>query len=244
VGALARAVSRGDVKAAAQTLARLAQLAQAGELGSDDVTELAATLSAIAELDRAADSQLVESLHGAQRALGAGDLAGAARAMTEASSRFESLRPALAAREAAASADRLAQLLERAARDVGEKGKGEGEHGKTLSASLVGEAGESGSADRGTQKATEHAPGVRPEETNGPQLSIAAEWHGKLFKQVIDTAGAGGRADQLKESFAEHQRVVEDRFRHDEIPEEYAEAVRTYFAQLNQREHAWTSTRK
>lgn len=241
VGALARAAARGDVKGAAQTLARLAQMAQAGELSDQDLTELAGTLSALADLDRSGGGALVESLRGAERAVKAGDLAGAARAMSAAAGRFESLRPALTERQAARATDRLAELLEHAARDL----PGDAAPGQSAAGQKLGEGGgESGSSDRGTEQGGARTPGERPEDNQGPALAIGASWHGKLFKQLIDSGSGAGRGDQLKESFAEHQRVVEDRFQHDEVPEEYAEAVRAYFAKLNERESTWTSTKK
>ena len=41
--------------------------------------------------------------------------------------------------------------------------------------------------------------------------------------------------DEAKRLLVDHDRVVEERFRRDEVPQEYEEAVRAYFAALHKK---------
>ena len=50
---------------------------------------------------------------------------------------------------------------------------------------------------------------------------------------MIYTASAGA-SDEVKRML-EHDRVIEERFQRDEVPQEYEEAVRAYFAALHQK---------
>jgi hypothetical protein len=69
-------------------------------------------------------------------------------------------------------------------------------------------------------------------ESKGPALEVPAAISGKVLRQLFDSTAASGRSQELKQVLIDHSRVVEDRFRHDEVPEEYQTAIRAYFALL------------
>ena len=97
----------------------------------------------------------------------------------------------------------------------------------------------------GVQGVTEHDPQpLSATAVKGEELQVQGTWNGKVIRQLFESASSGQLTEQAKQLLIEHQRVVEDRFRRDDVPEEYHSYIRTYFTALNQKEREWTQNEK
>jgi hypothetical protein len=245
LGGLSRALARGDTAGAGEAAHALARALGDGDLSDEEAAAVAQAISSLADLAQAKSPALSGELRKVSAAIAQGDVAAAGRALDGAAGKLDELKPELAAESTVRRADQMAALLERATRDPDDAASTLAQ--PNPSGNRIGAAppGERGSSDRGAQAAAQHEKGAQPPESQGKNdLNIAGNWSGKVWRQLYESAPSASASDELKTVFAEHRRVVEDRFRHDEVPEEYAEAVRIYFEQLNQRGSAWTQIKK
>lgn len=263
VGALGHALAQGDAKAVDAAISQVASALAQGGLSDEEIAELqtaVATLGALAKQSGAgpvssAMRQVAEQLQG-------GNQAAAGKALADASQGLAPLRKPLAAFAAARRAEAvLAALRTAAAGTTGPATAAEtanpfdqppssklrvspGDTPGVTSAKLTpftpdGPVG--ASAARGSDERTAPSPAETP---RGAELQLHGAWNGKVVRQLFDNSGSGGASDDAKRLLVDHERVVEDRFLHDDVPSEYQEAVRAYFAALHQRERQWTQTRK
>jgi hypothetical protein len=102
-----------------------------------------------------------------------------------------------------------------------------------------------GDLNAGAQAVSEHgSTKLGSNEPSSSDLRIQGIWNGKAVRQLFESSSSATANDEARRLFVEHERVVEDRFRHDDVPGEYQEAVRAYFAALRQRESPWMQTKK
>jgi hypothetical protein len=231
VAGLAGALGSGDLNGAARALDEVAASLAAGSLGDDQRAQLATLLAELTTVAGSAHaSEAGARLGDAARRLAATDDAGAARALTDAKATLPALEHPLQVAAAAQKAAELTGALERA---VG----GKLSDGEALS-SLSGALG----AGASTSPAHPPAP-APPEEGPGPALQLTGVWNGAVMRELF-AGGGTAPSDEARRLLVAHERVAEEHFRNDEIPSEYAEAVRAYFAGLHQRGGTWTPNRK
>jgi hypothetical protein len=230
-------------------MTRLAEAVAGGELSDEEMAQLRGALAQLAAVAGASNGELAGALASADRELGTGDRAAAARHLLAASPKMKALHGAMAARSLAERTTETLDLLARATRAEAEDlGRGPGSPARRpgeppgMLASGAGAGGPDSS--RGSSIGTRPVGEPNEDGARGPELPIAGQWRGKVLRQLFESTSAKSPSDALRLAIVEHQRVVEDRFQHDEVPEEYQEAVRAYFALLSARESSWMSIKK
>jgi hypothetical protein len=186
--------------------------------------------------------------------LGAGEQAAAGQVLGKALSKLDTLQKPLAALEAARRAARVVGALEQVAREtdaakqaesmqsLADEGSEEGGSSRLLG-SLTAEP--TGAISASTASDTERVTAPAPDgAAKGGELQLSGNWNGRIIRQLFQSAPTASDAQAIRRVIVDHERVLEDRFRHDDVPPEYREAVRSYFAALHQKEGAWTQIKK
>jgi hypothetical protein len=233
LGALARALMSGDTEGGAQALGQLSRAVMAGELNVEDVQQLRSALTALGDLANGVDAAFAKNLHSAEHALAAGKFAEAGQLLAGAQAQFGALRPILAAQVAATKAQQTVSMLEHATQDPSSVAHKTNEADKETSLGSSGNPLLGDNEARGIQRATRYTDADLAEvPQTGPRLPVPAAISGKVLRELFESASKNATNQEIQQVVVAHRRVVEDRFRRDEIPEEYQAAVRAYFASL------------
>jgi hypothetical protein len=237
VGALVRALVRGDTKGARELLAQLAQTLRADGLSENEMGDLEPLLRALGAVAKEVDPALAEQLNQAADKVHASDQQGAALRLTDASSKLSALARPLATNAAIRRAQVTTQAIEQALRDTAPGGAARASRAPEDSAAALQKAMLAAGVDSATgagAAAGEHAIGKTPDnDANGPSLNIPGKVRGQVMRQLFDANNTATASEEVKKVLVAHDHVIEDRFRHDEVPLEYQDAVRAYFAALH-----------
>jgi hypothetical protein len=162
-----------------------------------------------------------------------GDLPGAARELSQAKQEVPRIAGALAAWSGAKRTAQAAAALEPVVADSAQAAGGPEAPNDSIARAQLRLAGGSGA---GASAAEEHPSSPPPNGAPTAPLQLTGAWNGELMRQFFDSSSTGISAE-AKKLLVDHEQVVEDRFRRDDVPAEYRDAVRTYFAALHQRGH-------
>lgn len=238
VGALADAIGRGDTKGAHEALEQVKTALAQGGLSEDEVTNLGPLLAGLASVAEPR-SKLTEQLNEASRLAQNGNQPGAAKMLADASPQLGTLDRAIEARSALQRAEAALQKLQETLNPdpsaPAQKSTGPSEptpNGKgTVSASSGRDA-----ISAGDQTVEERVlEPLLPAASDGADVSIKGIWNGKVMRSLFDSTDATTEGEAAKRILVDHERVVEDRFARDDIPLEYEDAIRTYFAAVHQK---------
>jgi hypothetical protein len=251
VGALARALASGDADAAKSAIDQVTSQLNAGTIPEAEVGQLKSLLGALAQLAETANAPDSASLlREASSRLAENDLPGAGKRLAAAKTALPALARPLAV---SAAAERMAEVAQALERSLG-PGLAEGEvvtalktprTGAAAAPSLIaGQTSLTGTNGAGERSTAEHVNSAPPKPAAGDrQLQLAGVWNGRVLRDLFTDTGAAP-SDEARRLLVEHERVAEERFLRDEIPGQYADAVRAYFAGLHERGGTWTPTRK
>ena len=257
---LARELSRGDAGRAGAALERLIEPIRSGQLSEEEMGQLIPMVQALSEMARGVSEPDATHLAEAAKMFRAGEFAKGAEALSDAKAVLpllqKSLSQAAASRKLEQTAQKLLRVLDgsnpaaqsavaqTATSGIGQKDDGAGQNtpppesftdpGAADSISAGGESGEHGAtALHGSDK---------PEKN--PELQLQGVWNGKVMRQFFEDGDSAKSGEEASQLLVEHEKVIEERFRHDEIPFEYRDAVKAYFAVLHQRGSQWTQGKK
>ncbi len=240
VGALSRALAGGDRAGTQAALGALSSALGKAELSSQQLDELRANLQALSELAKGtpgAGAELSGKIDAALEHVAAGDQAAAGQQLSEVQKGVHALDKALASVAAMRKAEGTIERVTRALEGAGETAEPSGlraaggDGTQTAPPELTdqgGGAGLSGQKD-GRVGGGPAAPSA------GPELAVRGTWNGKVMRQFFDSSSSAAGSEEVKKLLVEHERVVTNRLDRDEIPLEYQEAVRAYFAALHQK---------
>jgi hypothetical protein len=259
VGRLAQALVSGNPTELKRATAELEAALGAGAVSDEELAQLEPVLAAMAALaSEARDDELTGQLRDAARAARQGNGSAAAQALARAGDRLGAINRSLMMFATTRQISQMLDVLERGVREgttasaqaaAGDANRAPGDRGGPRSPAGAGSSPGTLSAGSGGIAAGEgpgeHNPGTPPTEgAAGEDLKIQGTWNGAVVRQLFQAPGTTGASDEARRLLAEHERVAEDRFRHDDVPMEYQDAVRAYFAALHERGGQWTQTRK
>lgn len=235
VGALSRAMAGGDAAALGTALGDVAAALEAGSLDAEQLASLVPALDGLRQLANRspAGARLASSLAAAAEKAESGDLSGAGRELAQAKQELPKLSGALAAWSGARRTAQAAAALEPVIAESAASAGGPEAASDSIARTQLQMAGASGA---GASSAEEHPAQPRPNGSPTAPLQLSGAWNGELMRQFFESSPNGVSAE-AKKLLVEHEQVVEDRFRRDDVPAEYRDAVRTYFAALHQRGH-------
>lgn len=239
VGALSRALNAGEVADVKKAMDELAGQLQGGKLDDNQLSELAPTIEALSRLSKGDPSS--ESLRRAAKLMASGDQAGAAKHLQSATKDFpsEKARQSLLTAAAAGRAERAASSLQAAVGQTllpgsGSDGRGNNAQGDPGATAGVNGAFERlGSSGAGAQAVAQHEAAPFAPQTTGPDVRVHGVWKGDVMQRLFNAPQSAESDVEAKQLLVDHERVIEDRFRRDEIPREYQDAVRAYFSSLH-----------
>jgi hypothetical protein len=178
-----------------------------------------------------AGGALASALAAAAEKLDGGDLQGAARAVTDARGALAPLGKPLARWAVAQRTEKAAAALEQVLGAAGAPAADPSTGNEALTHAQLQLSGSNGA---GASAADDHPTQPPPRETPTAPLQLSGSWNGAVMRELFDSASPG-LDDAAKKVLVDHEQVVEDRFRRDDVPAEYRDAVRSYFAALHQR---------
>jgi hypothetical protein len=242
VGALARAILKGSSPGVVEALTAIASALKAGTLGEEESNDLQPMLEALAELTSDADAGAAKLLKDAARHLAARDAVAAAGELAMLKSHAAVFAQPLKRQAALNDAERtlrtLSQALTGAAADNPKQagaGAGAGKEAQprevTSDSSASGEAATAGEQAGGDRFSS----GKTPSPLGTNELAVKGVWKGRVMRQLFESPDGKAQSDEVKNLLIEHDRVAEERFRRDEIPPEYQDAVRAYFSALHRK---------
>jgi hypothetical protein len=253
LGPLARALASGDLKSAEAALDRVSGQLAAGSLADEEVARLRTLVGALASVAESASApDGAALLRKVADKLGDADPAASAQQLAAAKGLLPSLMKHLSAAGAAERAAQVSAALERSLgpdapeREVvaslkaphGPAAAGAGQPLPSGQTSLLGQNGAGDGVVAEPRSAPPHTP-----SDQGSELRPAGVWNGRVLRELFTDSGSAP-SDEVRRLLVEHERVAEQRFERDEIPGQYTDAVRAYFAGLHARGGSWTPTRK
>jgi hypothetical protein len=238
VGALSQALTAGDLAGVKAAMDQLAGQMQSGKLDDNQLSDLAPAIEALSRLSKGDPSS--ESLRRAAKLIASGDQPGAARHLQSATKDFpsEKARQNLLTASAAGRAERAARSLQAAVGQTLLPGSNDARAdnapgGTGAAPGATGAYERLGSSGAGSQVASSHETAPFVPETTGHDVQVHGVWKGEVMQRLFNAPQLADSDVEAKRLLVDHERVIEDRFRRDEIPREYQDAVRAYFSSLH-----------
>ena len=225
IGALSQAIGRADAKGVVEAVDALATSMRGNRLTEGELAELLPILDNLGSIMKPVDPALATTLAEAARRVAAGDQGGAAERLARLTDpKLEAIAKLQRPLSSSAALQQALEAVDSVTRSIRTAGEG-------TSSPVVdrGGGGTGAGSNSGSKVADPSAPGPEP----GRELVVHGTWNGKVMRQLFDSSSGVIAGDEAKRMLVEHDRVVEERFRRDEVPQEYEAAVRAYFAALH-----------